>query len=469
MLKNLLFSFVFMVSLVSSSQADQPPNVVLVFIDDMGWGDFSCFGNTDATTPHIDAMAEEGIRFHQFYVNSPICSPSRVAISTGQYPHRWSVSSYLAGRKVNRTRGIADWLDPKAPMLARSLKKAGYATGHFGKWHMGGQRDVADAPKISEYGFDESLTNFEGMDDKLLPLTEEPLKNGEIKKGRMWEAAENLGAPFEWKLRCEVTGGFVQRALSFIDGAKQDDKPFYINLWPDDVHTKLFPSVKNWRDTKRGLYCAVLEEMDAQLSPLFARIKEDPELRDNTIVLICSDNGPEIDCGSGGPFKGLKATLFEAGIRSPLIVWAPGLMEESALGTINTESVLCAMDIVPSVMKLAGLDTTAASFDGEELSSVFLGESHASRDGAIFFRRPPDRKNFRNLKDLPDFAMRKGKWKFMCDYGGGRPMLFDLESDQSESNDVADRHPTIVAEMMQAVMNWNSAMPADAGDPNYSR
>lgn len=185
-LSHLLF---LIAGIATSLTAAQRPNIVLVFIDDMGWGDFSCFGNTEANTPHIDAMAEEGLRFHQFYVNSPICSPSRVAISTGQYPQRWRITSFLARRAMNEERGVANWLDPKAPMLARILKADGYATGHFGKWHMGGQRDVDNAPAITDYGFDASLTNFEGMGAKLLPLTEKPLTNGEIEKGRIWEDA----------------------------------------------------------------------------------------------------------------------------------------------------------------------------------------------------------------------------------------------------------------------------------------
>ena len=108
----------------------------------MGWGDFSCFGNDEVETENIDRLAGEGLRFEQFYVNSPICSPSRVAISTGQYPQRWRITSFLNNRRNNEERGMAQWLDPAAPTLARSLHGAGYATGHFGKWHMGGQRDV---------------------------------------------------------------------------------------------------------------------------------------------------------------------------------------------------------------------------------------------------------------------------------------------------------------------------------------
>ena len=159
---------------VRAGSGDNGPNIILVFIDDMGWADLSCFGNNEAKTPNIDRMAAEGIAFEQFYVNSPICSPSRVAISTGQYPQRWGITSYLNNYKINEQRNMANWLDPKAPMLARSLQEAGYSTGHFGKWHMGGQRDVAEAPPITDYGFDESLTNFEGMGPKLLPLTMEP-------------------------------------------------------------------------------------------------------------------------------------------------------------------------------------------------------------------------------------------------------------------------------------------------------
>jgi len=173
--------------------ADERPNIILVFIDDMGWADFSCFGNEAVQTPHVDRLANEGIRFEQFYVNSPICSPSRVAISTGQYPQRWKITSYLAHRRQNSARGMAQWLDPSAPVLARFLRRAGYATGHFGKWHMGGQRDVVDAPEITEYGFEQSLTNFEGMGPKLLPLVWKP---GQDRPGKIWSDAERPGDPY---------------------------------------------------------------------------------------------------------------------------------------------------------------------------------------------------------------------------------------------------------------------------------
>src|SRR6476620_4903388 len=150
--------------------AAQRPNFLFVLIDDMGYADLSCYGQKQIETPSIDRMAKEGIRFTQFYVNSPICSPSRTALMTGQFPARWGIISYLASRAENRDRGIVNWLDPKAVTVARLLRDAGYATGHFGKWHMGGQRDVGEAPLITEYGFDKSVTNFEGLGPRVLPL-----------------------------------------------------------------------------------------------------------------------------------------------------------------------------------------------------------------------------------------------------------------------------------------------------------
>lgn len=436
------------------------PNVIVIFIDDMGWADFSCFGNTDAQTPNIDRLASEGISFEQFYVNSPICSPSRVAISTGTYPQRWNITSYLAHREQNAERGIANWLDPSAPMLARSLKEAGYATGHFGKWHMGGQRDVTDAPAITEYGFDESLTNFEGMGAKLLPLTKD--ETGKV--GRIWEKAEILGSPVTWMQRSEITTGFIDAAIPFMEKARQEEKPFYVNIWPDDVHSPYWPPFEEYglakEAGKRGLYLAVLEAMDKQFGKLFDYLLQNEQLRENTLVLICSDNGPELGAGQAGNLKGYKTHLYEGGIRSPLIVWGPGFVQKSAKGTRNKTSVFSAIDLAPSL--LAFTDTAApenAHYDGENIIETLLGESIASRQAPIFYSRPPDRKNYYGFENLPDLAMREGKWKLLCDYDGSRPELYDLVADPGETTNVAEMDPEIVASMMEKLLEWWNSMP----------
>jgi uncharacterized sulfatase len=459
----LLLAAVLCTALDSTAAGVERPNLIVVLIDDMGWGDLSCFGNKDVETPHLDRLAAEGIRFSQFYVNAPICSPSRCAIVTGQYPQRWKITSYLSHRADNERRGVAQWLDPAAHSLARMLHESGYATGHFGKWHLGGQRDVDDAPPIKAYGFDESLTNFEGMGAKLLPLTLAP---GDEEPRKIWADAERLGEPATWMLRSQMTGGFVAAATAFIGRAAESQQPFYINLWPDDVHSPYWPPVDKWADGKRGRYLAVLESMDRQLGTLFEHVRGHAALRDNTLIVVCSDNGHEPGAGSAGPFRGAKTQLYEGGIRSPLIVWGPGLIDRDRAGTHNETSVLAAFDLVPSLLHLASVKPPhGIDFDGENLADTLVGRDSASRVAPLFWRRPPDRKAWPPMiaAHQPDLAMRKGKWKLLCDYDGSHPQLYNLAADRAESNNLAAKRPRVVARLTTALVAWHRSMPADNG------
>ncbi|NQV25319.1 MAG: sulfatase-like hydrolase/transferase [Rhodopirellula sp.] len=439
------------------------PNIVMVFVDDMGWGDLSCFGNKTVETQNIDRLASEGIRFEQFYVNSPICSPSRVAISTGQYPQRWRITSYLSNRQHNNARGVAQWLDPQAPMLARMLHDSGYATGHFGKWHMGGQRDVGDAPLISEYGFDASLTNFEGLGPRVLaikdayddkPTTRHTLGSDKLGRGKITYVDRSL-----------VTQSFTAAAIDFVKQSVADDKPFYINVWPDDVHSPFFPPKARRGDAaKRTLYHGVLDTMDEQLGVLFDLIRDNEKLRNNTLVVLCSDNGPEQGAGTANPYRGFKTHLYEGGIRSPLIAWGPGLLHKEFIGTWNRDSVFAAIDLAPTLLSIAGVDGVApATFDGEALPDVITGKTQASRQQPVFFRRPPDRDAFYGDDDLPDLAMRDRNWKLLCEYDGSDAELYDLATDPSETNNVASEHTDVVARLTKQVVAWHESMPQDNG------
>ncbi len=440
------------------------PNIVVVFVDDMGFTDLSCFGGDVVKTENLDRLAAEGIRFRQFYVNSPICSPSRVALTTGQYPQRWRITSYLNNRRDNNQRGVAQWLDPKAPVLARQLQRAGYTTGHFGKWHMGGQRDVANAPAIHQYGFDRHLTNFEGMGPKLLPLTRTPDSD---EPGRIWQDAERLGGPFEWMQRSEITGGFVSAAIEFIDQAAALERPFYVNVWPDDPHSPFFPPLDRWGNDKRSRYYGVIDAMDEQLGPLFERIRGDEKLRGNTLIVFCSDNGHEAGAGKGDPLRGAKTWLYDGGIRSPLIVWGPGLLADSTAGTINDESFLSAIDINRSLYTLTGAELPEGQqLDGEDLFETLVGKARKSRESPLFFRRPPDRPG-ENGRDNPDLAVRDGKWKFLVNYDGSDPQLYDIVADPAESENLAAEFPEVAERLKDAVFAWNASMPKDAGDPSF--
>jgi uncharacterized sulfatase len=429
----------------------------------MGWGDLSCFGDKDVVTENIDRLARAGLRFEQFYVNAPICSPSRVALSTGQYPQRWRITSFLENRASNTKRGMAQWLDPQAPILARLLKQAGYATGHFGKWHMGGQRDVGEAPLIQEYGFDESLTNFEGLGPRVLPLCD--AEDGQPPR-KYALGSDTLGhGPITWQDRAHVTQSYVAAAVNFIDKAEAAHKPFYVNLWPDDVHSPFFPPKgKRGDGQKRTLYTNVLAAMDEQLGVLFDRIAQSKTLRNNTLILFCSDNGPEPGAGSAGPFRGQKGNLYEGGIRSPLIVWGPGLIAADQVGKVNQTSFLAAIDLVPSLLEIAGVARPqGTTFDGQALPEVLLGRSQSSRTAPLFFRRPPDRPGPAGRGRFPDLAVREGTWKLLCEYDGTRPQLYDLKTDPAEADNVAQQHPDVVRRLSAAVTQWHQSLPPDNG------
>ncbi len=464
MKRTLLLPLLLVLGLVAEA-AEPRPNIVMVFIDDMGWGDFSCFGNKDAKTPNIDRLAAEGLRFSQFYVNSPICSPSRCALTTGQYPQRWRISSYLDNRALNERRGVANWLDPHAPVLARFLQQSGYATGHFGKWHLGGQRDVGEAPLITAYGFDESLTNFEGLGPRLLGLGD--AHDGQPPR-RQALGSDKLGhGPVIWQDRSRLTESYTASAITFLDRAVAAGRPCYLNLWPDDVHSPFFPPEAKRSDaSKRALYHAVLETMDAQLGVLFDHIRNSPALRGNTLVVVCSDNGPEPGAGSAGPFRGAKTTIYEGGIRSPLIVWGPGLLAAEKVGAHNETSVFAAFDLVPSFLAIASAKAPdAVIFDGEDLSATLLGKSDRSRQAPIFWRRPPDRKSWPPSLPNPqrDLAVRAGDWKLLCEYDGTQPELYDLAKDRGEAVNVAAEHPEVVTRLTTLVLDWHRAMPPDNG------
>lgn len=192
-------------ALAGSAQKKQP-NVIIVLVDDMGFSDIGAFGGNFVPTPNIDRLAGNGLMLSQYYSGAPICSPSRASLLTGMYPSRWNFSTYLDNKKHNKDAEQADFLDANAPSMARFFQIAGYATGHFGKWHMGGGRDVKDAPGFDRYGFDEHASTYESPDpDPLLTAT-----------NWIWSDKDSIK-------RWDRTKYFVDQTLSFI--SRHKDKP----------------------------------------------------------------------------------------------------------------------------------------------------------------------------------------------------------------------------------------------------
>jgi uncharacterized sulfatase len=233
------------------------------------------------------------------------------------------------------------------------------------------------------------------------------------------------------------------------------------------VHSPFFPPAARRGDgAKRTLYHAVLETMDTQLGVLFEFVRSKPALRDNTLILVCSDNGHEPGAGSAGDLRGAKTTLYEGGLRSPLIVWGPGLTSSGSAGTHNETSVFSAFDLVPSLLRISGAGgATGTAFDGENVADTLLGRSTASRQAPLCWRRPPDRKNWPayGLTAQPDLAIRDGRWKLLCEYDGSKPELYDLAADRAETTNVAARNPDIVRRLTASVLAWHASMPPDNG------
>lgn len=444
---------------LSRVSVGQQSNVIFVLVDDLGFGELGCFGNANLKTPNLDRLAAEGIRFEQFHVNSPICSPSRVAFTTGQHPARWRITSFLESRAANTKRGMAQWLDPKAPSVARSLQSAGYRTAHVGKWHMGGGREVGEAPLISEYGFDMSLTQFEGLGDRLLPTFDTLFPNQPNQAMPLANASAKLGrGNVEFVKRHEMTGRYVDHAIQFMRDAQTRNQPFYLNLWPCDPHTPHEPSPDNRGDgSVKAMYRGVVEELDRDLGKLFDVVRDDPVLRQNTLIVFASDNGNDGSIKPSAALRGNKGTLYQGGIRTPMIVWWPAGQEPGKVGSVNTSTVVAGFDLPPTVLGLANVPLPAdLRFDGQNMTDAFRGGDR-KRTGTLHWMRPPDRPGPKG--DLPDLAIRQDQWKLLMEENGTDEQLYNLDADPAEANNAAAQNPAIVNDLKAQLIGWRKQMP----------
>ncbi|HEY5913112.1 MAG TPA: sulfatase-like hydrolase/transferase [Verrucomicrobiae bacterium] len=427
------------------------PNIIFVLTDDFGWGDLGSYGGNFVPMPSLDRLAREGIRFTQFYVASPICSPSRTGCTTGMFPARWRITSYLQTRKGNAECGQTDFLDPKAPSLARLLKASGYATAHVGKWHMGGGRDVTNAPSILNYGFDECVSTWES-----------PNPHPDI------TATNWIWSPQDKVKRWDRTRFFVDKTLDFL--RRHPDQPCYVNLWPDDTHTPFVPGPEMKAKYRGGPdsnsesnFKGVLEEYDRQMGRLLDGLTQ-LGIATNTLVLFTGDNGPlpTYDHRRTGGLRGSKLSLYEGGIREPLLVWWPG---HAPAGRVNQKTVFTTVDLLPSLCKIAGATIppdVAAKLDGEDLSSALSG-GDPIRTKTVFWEYGRDTNSFAYPRVRPDrspnVALREGDWKLLINADGSRAQLYDLASDPKEERDLATAKPDVTTRLSGQALSWRKSLP----------
>lgn len=427
-----------------SKTPSERPNIIFIFADDWGWGDLSLRDHPAFETPHLDQLAREGTDFHEFTVAGPVCSPSRAAVMTGQYPARHSVHRHFASLEANAERGMPDWLDPAVEQLPRLLQASGYATAHYGKWHLTNV-SAKDAPLPVEYGYDAAAV-FNGPGPQANPA------NSDVD----------------------------DKAIAFIE--QHQDQPFFINLWLHETHTAHFPKEPYMQqfahlDPAEQVYAAVLAEGDDRVGRIMQALDENG-LSENTLVIFSSDNGPEqqrigpvmmkdtsyahevldgyntaYSVGSSGGLRGRKRSLYEGGIRVPFIVRWPG---QTPAGVVNKIAVINAVDLLPTFCEIARIPLPAGyQPDGENVLPALRGEDW-ERTKPIFWET---RGGLPEGDNWPRLAMRAGDWKLLMDFAATRVELYYIPSDPGESHDLAAQHPARVAALSAQLQAWKASLP----------
>ena len=422
--------FIFAASLPAADK----PNIVLIFADDLGINDLGCYGRKDQRTPNLDKLATQGMRFTSAYCAQPICSPSRAALMTGKCPARLHITNFLPGRADAPTQKLKQpRIEGQLPLdewtIAELLKGAGYATGLFGKWHLGGAEHSPTA---------------QGFDEVVMPPGNTKPSDVEGGKGEY---------------------AITAAAEKFMEANK--GRPFFCYVPHNNPHIPIGAKpelIEKNAAAYHPAYAAMIETLDDTVGRMMAKV-ESLGLTEKTIFIFTSDNGglhclefPGTPATHNTPFRAGKGYLYEGGLREPLIVRWPGTVKA---GSETAEPVVLT-DLVPTLLLAAGVDPakTVGPLDGVDITELLRGEKMSQR--ALFWHFP----NYTNQGGRPAGAVRDGQWKLVEQYEDGGVELFDLSTDIGETKNVAADQPKITDDLKKKLAAWRTSVGAQMPVPN---
>ena len=458
-----LYFSTFLILCYSLCFADKTPNIIIIFADDLGYGDLSCYGHPTIKTPNLDKLAFEGQKWTQFYSASHICSPSRAALLTGQYPVRTGTDSHV----------FFEWsargLPSSTTTIAEVLRDNGYKTACIGKWHLGHQEGYLPTDHGFQEYFGVPYSNDMRVDPKMQISEKVLFREGmTLTKMRTWgNKVDNWVPLFEGKSIVEypcdqktLTKRYTEASIRFIE--KNKDAPFFLYLSHNMPHIPLYASKEFEGTSKRGLYGDTIEEIDYSVGAILESLKEN-NIEDNTLIIFTSDNGPDLtynqNGGSAGSLKGSKFYATEGGQRVPAIFWWPNKIEPGTVSELGST-----LDLFKTCVRLAQINNpNSTAIDSFDLSRVLMQKTKSPRDNFFYFSSStPPRGRI--------YAVRQGSWKAHF-YTSGVPhyeptsvtkndpiLLYNLDQDPSENYNLSEQNPEIVERLEKLSKHFEASI-----------